>query len=365
MTALLTTPDDVDVVRTRHDADPERPPLLVVDALTAYLDRRGLDGGDLAWRRIGDGQANVTYELRRGPHRVVLRRGPRPPFPPSAHDMVREARIVGTVGAHGVPAARVVAVCDDADVIGSPFYLMDFVDGHVVTDALPPGFDTGRARGELVLTAVDALAALHAVPLEGDVATLGRPEGYLERQIRRFRELWPLNTRRELPEMDRLATRLAATKPDATSGRAIVHGDYRIGNLMYAAPDRLAAILDWEMATLGDPLADLGYLLATYSDPAWPSTVMDLTPVTAGPGFPSREELAARYASRSSLPIDALAWYEALALWKAAVFCEAMLTRWRAGERPGDTFAPTLVEGVPALAAAAHDALDRNARSRS
>ncbi|WP_062520810.1 phosphotransferase family protein [Demequina silvatica] len=326
--------------------------------LGRYLDGLGVPPGEIAWRRIGDGQANLTYEVTRGGDRMVLRRGPRPPFPPSAHDMVREARFVAAMGRAGVPVPRVRAVCEDPEVIGVPFYLMNLVDGHVITDALPPGFEAPGAGRATVDAAVDALAALHAVPLEGDVAALGRPDGYLERQVRRFAQLWPLNTRRELPRLERVGEELSATLP-ATSRCAVVHGDYRLGNLMFAAPGRVAAILDWEMAALGDPLADLGYLVATYSQEGWPVTPMDLTPVTAAPGFPTRADLVARYAVHTQADLSALAWYEALALWKSAIFCEAMYTRWLDGQRPGDGFAPTLVTGVPALADAAAEALAR------
>ncbi|WP_062385697.1 phosphotransferase family protein [Demequina iriomotensis] len=331
---------------------------LPVAPLGAYLDGLGVPPGELAWRRIGDGQANLTYEVTRGGHTMVLRRGPRPPFPPSAHDMVREARFVRAVGAAGVPVPRVRAVCEDDAVLGVPFYVMDRVEGHVLTDVLPPGFDAPGASAATVDAAVDALADLHAVPLEGDVAALGRPDGYLERQVRRFAQLWPLNTRRDLPAVARLGERLADTLPP-DGRRTVVHGDFRLGNLMFAAPGALAAILDWEMAALGDPLADLGYLVATYSERGRAATPMDLTPITAASGFPTRADLAARYAARTGADLSALAWYEALALWKSAIFCEAMYTRWLAGERPDDRFAPGLADGVPALADAADEALSR------
>ncbi|MDN4482209.1 phosphotransferase family protein [Demequina lignilytica] len=348
-----------DVVADAADAAAlASPPLLVIEPLDAYLDSVGMARGTLAWHRIGDGQANITYELRRGRDRLVLRRGPRPPFPPSAHDMVREARVVATVGAAGVPAPRVVAVCEDPDVIGVPFYLMELVEGHVLTDALPRGYADPRDRAATVNEAVDTLARLHQVPLEGDVAALGRPAGYLERQLRRFSQIWPLNTRREVPLVDQVGERLASAVP-SEPGASIVHGDFRLGNLMFAAPGLIAAVLDWEMAALGDPLADLGYLVATYTEAGRATTPMDLTPVTALPGFPTRAALVARYAEETGADVSMLPWYEALALWKSAIFCEAMHTRWLDGERPGDTFAPTLAEGVPALARAAAEALDR------
>jgi len=355
VTALTTGADGVDVVHHHASAAPgEHAPLLVLGPLEDYLDSIGMAPGQLSWARIGDGQANITYELRRGGERLVLRRGPRPPFPPSAHDMLREARVLKAVGGSGVPVPEVVAVCEDLGVLGAPFYLMPFVEGHVITTSLPV---TLLGRGAAVVeSAVSALAALHAVPLEGDVAALGRPVGYLDRQVARFSRLWPQNTRREVREVTETAAALAANVP--TSARAsVVHGDYRLGNLLIDDAGRVSAVLDWEMATLGDPLADLGYLTATYTTADGPRTPMDLSPVTAGPGFPGRAEIIARYASVTGADVSELRWYEALALWKSAIFCEAMYTRWLDGERPGDTFAPRMKDGVPALARAAASAL--------
>ena len=325
------------------------PPLLVVDALREHLSRTGLADGELRWERIGDGHSNVTYLIEAGGRRLVLRRGPRPPLPPTTHDMVREARIQSLLAAAGVPVPRILGVCADDSVLGVPFYLMEHLDGVVITDALPAAFEADRGR--VALAAVDALVALHAVDVSaGELATIGRAEGYLERQVHRFAGLWTTVSRRDLPEVDLLATWLAAHVP-ASARSAVVHGDFRIGNLMYAAsgPARVQAILDWEMATLGDPLADLGYLVATYADPDAAPTPLELTPVTRGPGFPRRADLVERYAAATGADVAALDWYRALALFKAAVFCEAMHTRWLDGERPGDAFAPTLTEGVPRL----------------
>lgn len=360
MTSRLVTPDGFDVVWTLHDVtERTHPPLLVVDAIDAYLDTIGFSPGALSWRRIGDGQSNVTFELLRGDDRVVLRRPPRPPLPPSAHDVLREARIQRTLESRGMPVPHIRAVCDDAAVIGVPFYLMDFVDGDVLTDTLPPQYGAPDRRAATAFAAIDTLAELHAVPLEGDVAALGRPHGYLHRQVERFRALWSLNSRRDIPRVDDLAERLLATLP-VTYRSSVVHGDYRFGNLMFAHPGRIAVVLDWEMATLGDPLADLGYFTATYSEPGRPPTVMDLTPVTAGSGFPSSGELVDRYAARTGLSTERLAWYEALALWKAAIFCEAMYTRWLDGQRPDDEFAPRLHSGVPDLLGVAEMKLSRD-----
>lgn len=355
---MITEPDGVDVVRTAADAAAlERPPLLIVDTVAAYLQQEGLGDGTLAWERIGEGQSNITYAIRSGGRDLVLRRGPRPPLPPSAHDMAREARIQRLLADAEVPVPAILAVCEDPAVLGVPFYVMARVDGEVVTGTLPAPFADPEQHAPLAFAAVDALADLHAVDVaSGPLAGIGRPDGYLERQVRRFAGLWAGNTRRDLPLVAELADRLQGRIP-RTQRHAVVHGDFRIGNLMYATgrPPRIAAILDWEMATLGDPLADLGYFTATYARPGVRETPLELTTVTRGEHFPETAQLVERYTRRHPLDVSDLGWYEALALWKAAVFCEALYTRWRAGERPGDTFGPTLEEGVPRLLEAAHE----------
>jgi aminoglycoside phosphotransferase (APT) family kinase protein len=233
-----------------------------------------------------------------------------------------------------------------------PFYLMEALDGVVVTDTVPPALDSPAERTATGHAMVDTLAALHSVNVtHGDLAGFGRAEGYLQRQVDRFAGLWQVNTTRSLPEVAELATWLGAHLPESQAA-AVVHGDYRLGNLMYAAksPARVLAVLDWEMATLGDPLADLGYLTATYADRGKPSTPLELSPVTREAGYPTGEELAARYADHTGLDLTPLPWYQTLALWKAAIFCEAIYTRWLNGERPHDTeFGPSLEAGVPRL----------------
>lgn len=348
MTAQL-----VDVVETSAEAAAlDIPPLLVLDALARHLDDRGIGTGPIRWERIGEGQSNVTYRIRRDGADVVLRRGPRPPLPRSTHDMVREARIQTVLRGQGVAVPQIIDVCEDETVLGVPFYLMDFVPGTVVTDTLPEILAPAEARQAFGEELIDRLASLHDVDVAvPEVAALGRPEGYLERQVALFSALWEKNTRRALPAVGHLGEWLEANRPE-TQRHSVVHGDYRAGNAMLAptAPVRVTAILDWEMSTLGDPLADLGYFLATYTDGRHPRTVMDLTPVTSGPGFPDRAELTARYRDRTGLDLTSLPWYQALALWKAAIFSEAIYTRWLAGEAPAaGGFTGALEQGVPAL----------------
>jgi aminoglycoside phosphotransferase (APT) family kinase protein len=319
-------------------------------ALERYLDDHGLGRGPVSGHRIGDGASNLTYLVQRDGTRVVLRRPPPPPLPPSAHDMVREARIQEGVARSGVRVPRILAVCDDEDVLGQPFYVMEEIEGIVVSDALPVDIDAPEERERLGREVVDGLVELHAVDwracgLEG----LGKPTGFLERQMRRWSGLWEVNATRELGDCLEIGEQLKATLPESPPA-TVVHGDYRFGNVMVGAdaPARLVAILDWEMATIGDPLADLGYLVVSWSEPGAPDHPLLLSPVTEQPGFPSRAELVERYAERTGRDVSRLRWYEAFALWKASVFCEAIYGRYQRGERD-DLWAGGLCDGVPRL----------------
>jgi aminoglycoside phosphotransferase (APT) family kinase protein len=343
----------VDVVETPEEAARlPLPPLVVRRPLETWLGEHGLGAGELRATRIGSGHSNATFLLERGGRRMVLRRAPRPPLPPSAHDMLREARVLTALnGRARVP--RVLAVCDDEGVLGVPFYVMEELRGHVVTDELPGSLATGEARRSAGHDLVDALAELHAVDIaDAGLTGFGRPDGYLERQLRRFTALWEHNATRALPLVGDLGRWLADGLPSSAS-TCVVHGDYRLGNVMLERErPRVLALLDWELATLGDPLADLGYLVASWSDERSPPTVLDLSPVTRSAGFPSRAGLIERYAERSGRAVDALAWYETLALWKAAVFCEGLYGRYLRGET-ADPWTGGLGEGVPGLLRAA------------
>lgn len=354
---MKTGSDGVEVAATAQDAeDWPLAPLLVLDNLGAYLDRINQGTGPIRWERIGDGHSNITYRLQRKGVDLVLRRGPRPPFPRSAHDMVREARIQTILGGQGLPTPQIIDVCEDDSVLGVPFYLMTWLDGTVVTDSVPTALNSPADRRNISRSAIDALVRVHSLPIDEALGSFGRPDGYLRRQIERFSSLWEINTTRALPEVARLGDWLLTNLP-ATQRHAVVHGDFRIGNLMFASdtPARVTAILDWEMATVGDPLADLGYFTATYADPHSPATPMELTPVTREEGFLTRTELVDRYVAETSLDVSNLPWYQCLALWKASVFCEAIYTRYLRGERPGDTVGPALKEGIPAMLELAHD----------
>lgn len=347
-----------EVVDTHEEARGEElPPLIVREPLESYLEAHGLGTGRIEPERIGEGHSNVTFLLRRGEEaHLVLRRPPRPPLPPSAHDVLREARLLTAIEGAEVRSPRVLAACDDESVLGVPFYVMERIEGTVITSSVPERLDDPAERRRIGQELVDALGEMHSVDwrasgLEG----FGKPTGYLERQLRRFGGLWEHNKTRELPLVQEVGDWLARHVPDSPEA-TIVHGDYRLGNTMFRheAPARLVAIFDWEMATIGDPLADLGYLTATWSRPdGMRETMFDRLSVTHGEGFPSRDDLVARYEERTGRSMSDLRWYQALALWKAAVFMEGNYKRSLAGTTD-DPWLRMFDEGVPQLAEAAH-----------
>ena len=336
-------------------------PLLVLENVEAFLDARGLGSGRITATRIGDGGgSNFTFLIERGGDRLVLRRPPRPPLPPSAHDMVREARLQNAIRAAGFERLPdIVAVCDDESVIGVPFYVMRYLDGHVITHSLPGGLEDEDARFALGIDLVDTLVEIHAAR-GPELDAFARPGSYLDRQVRRFTQLWEINQTRAVPAVDEIGRYLAENVPEALPP-TVVHGDYRLGNTMVSPddPKRIVAVLDWEMGAIGDPRADVGYLLAMYSEPDGRVSALGSSPVTAEPGFPSRAQLAERYVERSGRDVEPLAWFEALALWKAAVFCEAIYGRYVRGELgEEDTRAAIFEHAVPLLAETALEAVN-------
>jgi aminoglycoside phosphotransferase (APT) family kinase protein len=352
---VAQAPDDV--VRTRAEAEAnERPPLLILEPLRAFLDAHGLGTGELDVEPVGDGHSNVTYLVRRGERDVVVRRPPRPPLPPSAHDVLREARLLRAVRGTAARVPEVLAVCDDESVIGAPFYVMERVLGDVITAEVPAVLDTPAERRRIGDELVDALVEIHAVDWPSCLEGFGKPTGYLERQVRRFRGLWEHSRTREVPEVERVGAWLDSNLPDSAPA-TIVHGDYRLGNTMFApgAPARLVAVFDWEMATIGDPLADLGYLCTTWSeadDP--PLGRFELGRVTRAEAFPTRAELVGRYEERSGRTVGDLRWYRTLAVWKSIVFMEGNYRRAVEG-RTDDPYLKSFGEGVLVLAERAEE----------
>jgi aminoglycoside phosphotransferase (APT) family kinase protein len=350
--ALSVAPDDI--VNTPAEAlGNERPPLLVLEPLREFLDRHGLGEGQIHASPIGDGHSNVTYLIARGETELVLRRPPRPPLPPSAHDVLREARLLRALRDTPARVPLVLAVCEDPATIGSPFYVMERIEGEVMVTSIPDALDVPAQRRRIADQLIEALAEIHAVDwraagLEG----FGKPTGYLERQLRRFTGLWGVNKTREIPAVERVGSWLAENLPQ--SGAAtIVHGDYRLGNTIFAPeqPARLAAVLDWEMATIGDPLADLGYLCMMWTEKDDPAGGLReaLGAITRREGFPTRAQLIDDYERHTGRSMRDLRWYTTLALWKSIVFMEGNYKRAIAGSTD-DPYLKSFGEGVLELA---------------
>ncbi len=335
-------------------------PGLDLPAVVGWLDRHapGAIGPNPAARLIAGGRSNLTYRLDDGERQIVLRRPPLGHVLATAHDMAREHRIIGALAGTAVPVPEVLALCTDPEVTGAPFYAMSYIEGLVVrTDSA--GLD-GAARHELAASMMTALADLHEVDVEQvGLTDFGRPEGFMGRQLRRWSAQLEASRSRDLPGVDELRDALAARPPaDGTSG--IVHGDFRLDNLIVAppdAPDRLAvrAVLDWEMATLGDPLSDLGLLLA-YWDTVSSLNRAGIGNVGSAQGFPDGPTLTGWYQQRRDVDLGRLPWYTAFGLFKLAVILEGIHYRYQLGQTVGDDFGQ-IGAAVPDLLAAGRDIL--------
>jgi aminoglycoside phosphotransferase (APT) family kinase protein len=323
-----------------------------------YLERV-LD--DPAWRDcevglVTGGRSNLTYLVTCPSGTLVLRRPPLRAVRPTAHDMAREYRVLRALTGTPVPVPTPVHLCEDTAVLGAPFYVMERVDGVIARPGLPDGYATEPAqRAAIADTLVDVLADLHAVDPAGvGLADFGRPDGYLARQVRRWVTQWDGWRDRDRPDLDQLAAALAERLPRHPSG-PVVHGDYRLDNVVLdrSDPGRIAAVLDWEMSTLGDPLADLGLLLVywTQADDELAEQAWVVPRVTALPGFPRRTDVVRRYAERSGRDVSDLAWYVAFGFFKLAVVVAGIAARERAGAMVSAT------DGDGARGGAAGDAL--------
>jgi aminoglycoside phosphotransferase (APT) family kinase protein len=286
----------------------------------------------LSYERIAGGRSNLTYRVTGGDGgRWILRRPPLGTTLGSAHDMAREHRILTGLEDTDVPAPRPIALCDDESVTGAVFYVMELVDGLVLRDEddVEAAFGEGDRRG-LGEALVDTLADLHAVdPDAAGLGELGRRDGYAERQLKRWKRQWEDSKTRDLDAMEETHRLLSARVPaqDATS---LVHGDYRLDNVIVTPEGRVAAVLDWELCTLGDPLADLGQLMVYWAEGS--DKVVPLTRApTLAPGFPTRSELVERYVARSGRDVAQLDFFVALAYWKLAAILEGVYARYSAG----------------------------------
>ncbi|BCJ57682.1 phosphotransferase family protein [Micromonospora endophytica] len=316
---------------------------LDLDRLGDYLavHRPDLADGPVRAELIAGGRSNLTYLLRVGGRELVLRRPPLGHVLATAHDMAREFRVISTLASTGVPVPEAVLLCADAEPIGAPFYLMERMPGEVFRSRARSDRLTAGQRHELAMAMMDTLAALHAVePAAIGLADFGRPEGYLARQVRRWSGQLDRSRSRALPGIDELRDRLAATTPEGRYAARVVHGDYRLDNLLVTVdPVAVTAVLDWEMATLGDPLADLGLLLTYWDvlgnlDPG--GSGMDVLGPRAG--FPTGAQLIDRYAAGSDVPVGPLHWHVALGCFKLAVICEGIHYRHTLGQTVGDGF---------------------------
>lgn len=325
---------------TPAPASPQSGPRgLDLGRLRGHLDaaRPGLVAGELSGRLIEGGRSNLTYVITDGSARWVVRRPPLGHVLATAHDMRREHRVIRALHGTAVPVPEPLLLCEDESVLGAPFYVMEYVEGvpYRTADQLAP-LGPERTR-RAVLGLVDTLVDLHAVdPAAVGLGDFGRPEGFLDRQLRRWGKQLAASRGRDLPGIDELHGALGRALPDSPAP-TVVHGDFRLDNVLIGGPDdTIRAVLDWEMSTLGDPLTDLG-LLAMYSaDLGMADSPVSTT--SGAPGHPSPAELIERYAARSGRDTAAIAWYTAFAWFKLAVILEGIHYRFTLGQTVGAGF---------------------------
>jgi aminoglycoside phosphotransferase (APT) family kinase protein len=326
-------------------------------ALARWLDaeRPGLRQGELSGEVIAGGKSNLTYRITDGVSTWALRRPPLAHVLPTAHDMVREFTVISALADTRVPVAPAIALCTDAEVLGAQFYVMGFVDGVVLDKPkLLSELEAAAATRSCELL-MDTLVDLHEIePASVGLAEFGRPDGFLARQVRRWHQQWQASETRPLDALGQTVERLTETLPEQ-SAPAIVHGDYRLTNVMFT-PDlgRIAAVVDWEMATLGDPLTDLG-LLVVYQDLAQQSDTI-MPRMLPERGFLTSGAMVGRYAERSPRDLGRLNWYVGFGYFKLAVVAEGIHHRYLAGKTVGAGF-DHFGDAVPMLLAAAQQAL--------
>jgi aminoglycoside phosphotransferase (APT) family kinase protein len=313
-------------------------------ALTPYL--QGKLGG-AAWalevEQFPNGHSNLVYLVRAGACEYVLRRPPLGPVAPKAHDMAREYRVLQAVHPHFPEAPEVYLLCEDPAVIGAVFFLMERRRGIVIRGHAPPELALIPNYPRLASEAfIDCLARLHGIDIRGDgLRSLGKPEGFVERQVRGWAQRWSRAKTEELPEMDRVVRWLDRRLPPSAEA-TLVHNDYKLDNVMLEATgSRIEAVLDWEMTTTGDPLADLGLALCYWT---WANVAAEesgsgpVRTITMQPGWYTRDEFLERYAKRTGRDVSAVGYHEVLGVFKLAVILQQIYYRFRQGQTTDERF---------------------------
>ncbi|MCP2279659.1 phosphotransferase family protein [Nocardia amikacinitolerans] len=331
-------------------------PGLDLDRLSTWLHGQVPVAGALRGTVIAGGKSNLTYEVTDGVTRWIVRRPPLGHVLATAHDMAREYRVMAALRDTDVPVPAMYALCQDDTVVGAPFYVMERVEGTPYRTAAELA-ELGPERTQAISTRlVDTLAALHAVdPAAVGLADFGRPEGFLARQVNRWKKQLDASYTRDLPAAVELHARLAADVP-AESTAGIVHGDYRLDNVLIDAGDRAAAVIDWEMATLGDPLTDLALMIVYGRLAAEPTAEVGVADASTAPGFLTESEIIARYTARSERDMSRFGFYLGRAAFKLAAILEGVHYRYLHGQTVGEGFAhvgaavePLLESGLTAL----------------
>jgi aminoglycoside phosphotransferase (APT) family kinase protein len=316
---------------------------IAIGALAEYLRGRieGAESG-VELEQFPNGHSNLTYLLRTGGREYVLRRPPLGPVAPKAHDMVREYHVLHAVHPHYPQAPEVFALCEDTAVLGAPFFVMERRHGVVLRESIPPGMaaieDHPRMIGDAFL---DAMVKLHRIDVSAPgVRDLGKPEGYVERQVRGWADRWQRAKTEDVDAMDQVVKWLAARMPPPLAP-SLIHNDYKLDNIMLAngSPDRVEAVLDWEMATLGDPLSDFGLTLCYWVWATDPDVrAAGIPALTRGPGWYTRDQLVRRYAESTGRDVTHVGYYEVLGVFKLAVIIQQIYCRFHRGQTHDNRF---------------------------
>jgi aminoglycoside phosphotransferase (APT) family kinase protein len=321
-------------------------------AVEAFLKERipGLDGKMEALQFPG-GHANLTYLVRFGERELVVRRPPLGPVAPKSHDMAREYKVLSKLAGHYPQAPHAYAFCDDTSIMGAIFIVMERCHGIIIRSSVPQGIDAhpnGRRRASFAL--IDAMASFHDLDYEKlGLADLGQPDGFVARQVHGWKGRWDRAKNVEIALFDEMYAWLVESMPSSPQS-TLVHNDLKFDNIMIdpADPDRVTALLDWDMTTLGDPLIDLGTLLGYWVEAGDPPARGATAAVTAQPGFPSRAEISERYAKLRGIDLASIPWYEAFAHWKTAVVLQQIYIRFVRGQTADARF-EMLGNAVPML----------------